>query len=339
MVVMIDNSQRTERYIHVFHGCVILDNFISALLGASPCLSTHEQTNHGVIEDHDEGLEEWDLWNPSSHNLHFSRHIVPGGPLRALSTFNISFQLMCRSSDISGGTENEQHLKVSLEELQAWRSRLPSHCQWTGSLDSMKPPLLTLHLCWNFIMATILSKLTSSSASLKGLCEKIVMSTLDISQKFIELTGINRAPPLIIGCIIQARKLLNNSASEDREPKSTLGQRLSDVLENFRQQWEVNEAHHTEYQESIMPQVGNADIQSQNNMLHDSTYSSSIAAISNYFNRDRAPFNAPTETSEGSHFFSDPIVPATTGSHTDQTMENSFDDLCEQMAASIPAAR
>ncbi|QKX55854.1 uncharacterized protein TRUGW13939_02953 [Talaromyces rugulosus] len=339
MVVMIDNNQRTERYTHVFHGCVILDNFISALLGTSPCLSAHEQTSHGLIEDHDEGLEEWDLWNPSSHDPLFPRHIVPGSPLRALSTFNLSFQLMCRVSNIYGGTCNEQHLQLTFEELQTWRSQLPSHCQWTGSLDSMKPPLLTLHLSWNFIMATALSRMTSPSPSLEGLCEKIVISTLDMSQKFIELTGINRAPPLIIGCVIQARRLLSHVASANCESTSTLDQHLSEVLENFRRQWEANEAHETEYQEFIIPQIDLRDIHGQNPMLHDSTDSSLIATITNYFNTDGEPFNAATEPSEKSHVFSDPTVPATTSSHTDQAMENGFDDLCEQMAASIPAAR
>lgn len=339
MVVMIDRNQRTGRYTHVFHGCVMLDNFISALLGKSPCLSVHEQTNHGVIEDHDEGLEEWDLWNPSSHDSQSPRHIVPGGPLRALSTFNFSFQLMCRVSHIFGGSYDEQHLKITLEELKAWRSQLPSHCQWTGSIDSMKPPLLTLHISWNFIMATVLSRMASPSASLQGLCEKIAMSTLDISQKFIELAGINRAPPLIIGCVMQARRLLNSVGSENWESTSTLDQHLNDILETFHQQWKLNEIHQAEYQEFIMPQVGHTEIPSQNSLLHDSTYSSSIANIANYFNTDGEPFNAAAETSEGSHVFSDPIAPATTGSHTDQTMENGFDNLCEQMAASIPAAR
>lgn len=339
MVVMIDHNQRTERYTHVFHGCVILDNFISALLGKSPCLSAHEQSNHGAIEDYDEGLEEWDFWNPSSHDSRFPRHIVPGGPLRALSTFNLSFQLMCRVSNISGGLYNEQHSKLNLEELQAWRSQLPSHCQWTGSLDSMKPPLLTLHLSWNLIMATVLLRMTSPSASMKDLCEKISISTLDMSQKFIELTGVNRAPPLIIGCVMQARRLLNSIASANCELKSTLDQPLSDILENFRRQWEVNENHQAEYQELIIPQVGLTDIQGQNPILHDSTYSSSIVTIANYFNTDGEPFNAATGPSEKSHVFSDPIGPATTSSHTDQAMENGFDNLCEQMAASIPAAR
>ena len=140
--------------------CFALDTMISAHLNILPHLRTHDIEND--LEFDNNGAEEWNQWSTSANNATDTSHFEHQ-PVRALSTFKAYVKLLALLNDICCGIHSQArgfrqtNGSQYLDELDAWRTRLPKHCRmdsW-GTSQTTKaylPPVVNLHLTFEAVM-------------------------------------------------------------------------------------------------------------------------------------------------------------------------------------------
>ena len=217
MLVMLHASARTHRYKHTLHACIILDNLVSALLDRTPCLSLHEQKEHGPVGEN--GLEEWDMWTVLPA-------LGPKSPLRALSTFNTIHQLMLELTRASQSPLNEGCMQDIFRDLHRWREKLVSSHPYSTDCPS-NPPLLILHLSWAFVMSSCILKSSLMDSHIASLGINTVRSTLEMLDNYIQTTKTSDYFPLLPVFALQSQRCLQLSgASASCKDLDTLSNRL-----------------------------------------------------------------------------------------------------------------
>ncbi|OJJ35784.1 hypothetical protein ASPWEDRAFT_110917 [Aspergillus wentii DTO 134E9] len=302
ILVVLPTAARTHRYKHTFHGCVFVDTMISAVLQRTPCLSLDEQKEHGYVEEDD--VDEWDVWAISrDHNGQRSK-----GPLRALSIFNRIYDLMHRLTRIlqfPSGAPSLHGFLVDLRQFQGMAGeRYPhtSHC--------VNPPLLTLHLTLQFVMLTLVRKITMDS-NLTELVRNAFNSTLDMLDNYIEMTGTVKSSPLLSCFALQAQRCLHFIPNDE---KDEIEDRLSKHLK------QLGLGHFRIERPFDLLQPG----------LDMNTFDQSVSTAANGAIAYGHAFN-PTIPNVN---FATPVDSASAGLESDD-----FDALFEEMVTSIPTTR
>ncbi|KUL83614.1 hypothetical protein ZTR_11273 [Talaromyces verruculosus] len=89
----VEERQNSERYYHTLHGCFFLDQILSSYLSTT---SFFRNTWYSVIGHLDENaLEEWEL-SPAAKGLDLSLMNFDRQPLRTISSFNMTCELVSR---------------------------------------------------------------------------------------------------------------------------------------------------------------------------------------------------------------------------------------------------
>lgn len=225
MVAMLHASARTHRYKHTFHACIILDNLVSALLDKTPCLSLHEQAEHGPVGEN--GLEEWDMWTVLPA-------LGPKSPLRALSAFNTIHQLMLELTRVLHSRLNEGYTHDIFGDIDRWREKLVSSHPYKK--DCPNPPLLILHLSWAFAMSSSILKSSPMDSRIASLGINTVRSTLEMLDNYIQTTKTSDYFPLLPVFALQAQRCLQLSrVSASCKDLDILGSRLEAHLGTLKE--------------------------------------------------------------------------------------------------------
>lgn len=233
MLASLPTAAKTNRYCHTFHGCILLDNMTSSLLGRTPCLSMIEQKEEGNLSE--DGMEEWSVWvNPSNHSDGRNQS-SPQGPLRALSIFNKINSLMRRLARISYSSVDMSHAEVSdiYSNLQAEQNLLAVEHPYDHGIGLVTPPVIILHLTLNFVVLALARKCpVLISTTRNDMTIQSLQSTVHLIDLFLETSGPTQKHPLLHCFALQAQQSLEigfpNSHSDQRKLVET---RLSSYLQ------------------------------------------------------------------------------------------------------------
>ena len=209
MLASLPTAARTHRYCHTFHGCVLLDNMTSSVLGRAPCLSLTEQQEEGNINE--DSMEEWSVWANTLERSQSRNQNLPQGPLRALSIFNKISSLMRSLARISCTPFNMPHAEASdlSSNLQAEQDLLIAEHPYDHNARCVTPPVLLLHLTINFVVLALVSKSsTLSSTTGKELTGRSLQSTVHLLDLYVEITGRTHKSPLLRCFALKARQCL-----------------------------------------------------------------------------------------------------------------------------------
>ncbi|KAJ5096357.1 hypothetical protein NUU61_005713 [Penicillium alfredii] len=222
-------ARKHHRFRHTFHGCVFLDNTISALLNRVPCLSAEEQTAHGPVEEDD--VDEWDVW--AIPQLSRAETRTQKRPLRALSTFNSIQRLMEDLCSILYYTPHAVRVHSLLAELQEKQTYLLD--SYPCDAQSTNPPLITLHLASNFNTLSFICRFASVASTVTELALNSLRRTLDMLDLYLEMTGTILSSPFLRCLILQCHRFLAaNSASLPQDESNVLESRLSTYLQKLK---------------------------------------------------------------------------------------------------------
>lgn len=323
MIDLLDHRSQLKRYRQVLQGCIFLDNFISMLLERTPCLSEDQLANHGAFgivdeENEEESLEEWDIWAiPPQQAAHINKEFPSRSPLRALSTFKLMFELMCYSSKFSSRQVRDQELIISdLQYLQNWRLNLPTYCQWTDSQDSLKPPILVLHLSINFVISTLLIKGWNMGISSVASCIETARLSTNLLNNYVRVTGNSWVPPLFLGFATQAKKLIDLSMSTNADQTSiNLSESLRKIMDN-----------------ASFP----GDLEDR--VVHWKGLPLATSAVTSHGNSGKSS-TYHLQPLEESQIYSHMVGSADIVDDTNMSREVPFEALCEQIVASYPLER
>ncbi|EXJ78921.1 hypothetical protein A1O3_08421 [Capronia epimyces CBS 606.96] len=228
--MLLIHQQRSPRHTHTLLGCLMLDNFLSALLGKKPYFPPNDQLAHGSLSE--DSLEEWEVWNPPSSWMGTERTNLKR-PLRAISTFNIMSRLMERLTRVSVSPLDAARQEDSVSDLRNWKANLPAHYQ-LHDMSASNPALLNLHLMWNFVMCSLLLRTARVDANILDLAKQTAGSTVEILGKASGEVGASS--PLLLGYAVQAWKCMK--ALTQLQPDNTaslLIMRLEAIQGSLRQ--------------------------------------------------------------------------------------------------------
>lgn len=235
-------ASKNNRYHNTFHGCIFLDNILSAILHKAPCMSLEEQQEGGPINE--DSIEEWDVWSVSLQASEGGYRNTPKGPLRALSIFNNISQLMRRLARILYMSTNisPPEQREFLASLQAQQEMLVEKYPYSKGPEYTTPPLLTLHLTCSFVMLDFLKRSPTLDTTEKELVVNLVQSSVILLGRYLETAGPLQMSPLLSCFALQCQQCSDiiysdaNSA-ERRALKSRLSpylQNLEDGMENIQ---------------------------------------------------------------------------------------------------------
>ncbi|GES64808.1 C6 transcription factor [Aspergillus terreus] len=160
LLAILPISARDVRYGRTRHGCCFLDTLISALMEQTPYQSGVTRDEYGKIDE--DGLEEWDVWVPFRWDHERMQYSSKGGPLRALSAFNLNSELaqhLARMLHLQPARDDAGRL---MADFQDWKQALARRYPVASSHN---PALLTLHLASEFVTSHVLCKLLPPSSS------------------------------------------------------------------------------------------------------------------------------------------------------------------------------
>ncbi|OQE10216.1 hypothetical protein PENVUL_c004G07733 [Penicillium vulpinum] len=227
-------ASRNNRYHNTFHGCIFLDNILSAILNKAPCMSLEEQQEEGPINE--ENIEEWDVWSISLRASEGGCRNTPKGPLRALSIFNNISQLMKYLARILYMSTNmpladEREL---LANLQAQQKILIEKYPHSKSTEYNTPPLLTLHLTCSFVMLDFMKRSPMIDMTGKELVVNLVRSSLSLLDQYQQMTGSLQISPLLSCFALQCGQCIGIVYSDpNSEERLALENRLCSYLQNL----------------------------------------------------------------------------------------------------------
>ncbi|KAJ5997595.1 hypothetical protein N7522_009255 [Penicillium canescens] len=209
MLGTLPTASKKSRYCHTFHGCVLLDNILSALMDKSPSFSLREQEEEGPVKK--DSMEEWDVWSSPQQAPGDARRNTHKGPLRALSIFNDINHLMVYlgrilylPADIPPVGRNELSVVI-----QAGHRGCVEKYPHNYSSAQATPPVLTLHLVYDFVMLTLLRRNKTIDMSGKRLMETYLQSTIRLLELYLEMDGSSNTSPLLICFASQCRQCLH----------------------------------------------------------------------------------------------------------------------------------
>lgn len=196
--MLLAHDQRPPRYTHTLLGCILLDNFLSALLGKKSYFPPGQPHFEPLDEN---SLEEWEPWNPPQ-GWGGDDRATKRGPLRAMSGFNLMSQLMYRLSRLNHGHFNNIDYLEYTTELQTWKARLPVHHQMR-TMDTSNPLILNLELMWRFVVSSAVVRLNMEDPMIVQLALENARSTLDIVRAIIR--DKDASIPMLLGYLVQAQ--------------------------------------------------------------------------------------------------------------------------------------
>lgn len=225
MRIIVDGQGlQTGRTQHVARGCLYLDTMISALLVQTPVFPP---CKYGTLAELDEnGLEEWESWASPSQ----STTVTAGRPLRVLSTFNQITQLMQKLSNVLDDSGVSSPDDVA-RDLQTWRSNLKKQHQINNS--TLTPPMLTLHLTWDFVLLTSFHRAPTIEPGWIPLVEGTVDSTLSMLVQYLEMTEISGSFPLLCAFAMQAERCLHTIQPMTDGNALSVQVRLREILQKL----------------------------------------------------------------------------------------------------------
>ncbi|OOQ88142.1 hypothetical protein PEBR_14042 [Penicillium brasilianum] len=220
-------TARKTRFRHTFNGCVFLDTILSALLGRTPCLSSNEQLEEGLVEDDD--VDEWDAWSATrSNSVNGGR--ISTAPLRALSSFNIIQQLMQDLSKILYQPMSNFQLEDLLDSLRERQGVILQDRPYNRQ-NANNPPLLVLHLASAFTTLSLIRRFEPVSPAVTDLCIRTVHRVLDILDHYLAIAGEAGISPLVHCFALQCQRsfVVTNAALSSAE-KADLESRIHNFL-------------------------------------------------------------------------------------------------------------
>ncbi|KAJ9626703.1 hypothetical protein H2204_009973 [Knufia peltigerae] len=227
---------RPPRYLHTLFGCIMLDNYLSSLLRKGSYFPPSDQIYLAKVDE--DSVEEWEYWIPPSE----CTAVVADGkrtPLRSLSILNFMTQLMYHLAKINDPNVDEARLAEGITALQTWKENLPGNHQISSSGFS-NPSLLNLHLMWNFVMCTLLMKITTPRNSIVELAEQSAISTVDLLSIISRDTGMQT--PLLLGYASQAWTCLHVLVCPEADSSACSAMaRLLELKESFHQYWQTGD--------------------------------------------------------------------------------------------------
>ncbi|KAL4866117.1 hypothetical protein BDV12DRAFT_210660 [Aspergillus spectabilis] len=224
MLTLLLDSSREGRFLNTSHGCIVLDNIISALLDRAPSCSVNEQVGIGPMNEDD--VEEWDTWM-------LSRASAPRGPLRALSTLNRMKSQTDFLSRILYHPLNIDDGNDMLFDAQQERAALLTTYPYRGC-DTATPSLLTLHLISGFVILTAIRHFKLLDNSAKSLMITTSHHTLDLLDDYLAITASVKSSPLLRYFALQCQYCLDVTAPDHRGPGiKVLATRISERLQSF----------------------------------------------------------------------------------------------------------
>lgn len=203
MVLDIQDSPMHERSQHVFQGCLYLDSVISAFLGKASFASS--VACHALSCLDENGLEEWEPFKPLIQDAQTSTR-SDHQPMRVLSSFNVTRSLMEKLSDILDRPIESQVFDRHVSDLQSWYSNVTKPHKLN---DHSTPPILVLHLTWNFTILTLFRRVQHIERRWIPLVQQAVRSVSEISTRYLELVETSSCNPLLLIFGLQAERSLD----------------------------------------------------------------------------------------------------------------------------------
>ncbi|KAI3060855.1 transcriptional regulator family: Fungal Specific TF [Aspergillus niger] len=235
MLEMLPESARCARYLHIRHGCILIDNLTSAILEKAPCASLDDLRQCALVSEDD--VDEWELWSMLRPDQASGGSVVAKGPLRALSTLNLIHEVMrflTRILYYPSGTLPIQELVVELRNLQALvAARRPYR-----GLEFASPPLLTLHLTTAFVVFSLALKHKTFDPAIKPLAMTSLRLTLEILDAYTEITGMAGSSPLLRCFSFQAYRCLQSAPSMSGPGMEQLSSRLIHHMQQLKRSGE-----------------------------------------------------------------------------------------------------
>ncbi|KAF3394230.1 Quinic acid utilization activator [Penicillium rolfsii] len=217
LLVGLPLAARKTRFRHTFNSCVFLDTILSALLGRTPCLSSDEQLEQGLVEEDD--VDEWEVWSANrSGSVNGGR--MSSAPLRALSSFNIIQQLVQDLSQILYQPKSNLHVEDLLDNLRTKQGVLLQDRPYS-SQNASAPPLLMLHLTSTFTTLSLIQRFDPVSSAVTDLCIRIIHRVLDILENYLSIAGESGVSPLVHCFALQCQRNLavTNAAMSSAEKR------------------------------------------------------------------------------------------------------------------------
>ncbi|OKO96629.1 Quinic acid utilization activator [Penicillium subrubescens] len=220
-------TARKTRFRHTFNGCVFLDTILSALLGRTPCLSSDEQLEQGLVEEDD--VDEWDVWSATRSNS-FNGGRMSTAPLRALSSFNIIQQLVQDLSQILYQPKSNLQLEDLLDNLREKQAVVLQDRPYNRQ-NASAPPLLVLHLTSTFTTLSLIRRFEPVSPAVTDLCIRTIHRVLDILECYLSIAGESGVSPLVHCFALQCqRSLVVTNAAMSLEEKGDSESRIQGFL-------------------------------------------------------------------------------------------------------------
>ncbi|GAD92729.1 C6 transcription factor, putative [Paecilomyces variotii No. 5] len=207
LAVADEEARRSERYQHVWHGCAYIDNILSKILKRDICLWRTRNIHLPQLDQN--GLDEWELWSPTSSQQETGTQRHERRPLRVLSTFNLLTELTGKLSPTYEGALEAGCLEERIKDIQTWYRTLDKHHQLH---ENSNPPLLNLHLTYNFVLMSLLREGCQFGQRFVSLVEEILNSTYTMLFQYFNLTGASTASGLLICFCFQAQGCLESCA-------------------------------------------------------------------------------------------------------------------------------
>ncbi|KAJ5496905.1 hypothetical protein N7463_008892 [Penicillium fimorum] len=234
MLATFPMASKNNRYHNTFHGCIFIDNILSAVLNKTPCMSPKEQEEEGPIKE--DNIEEWDVWSVPLRALEGCRN-APKGPLRALSIFNNISHLMKHLGQIFHMSTNmpradERQLSANLQAVGALQNMFVEKYPHARDQEHISPPLLTLHLTSYFVMLDSLKRSPALDMAEKALVVNLVQSSVNLLDKYLEITGALQISPLLSCFALQCQQCFD-IVHPDPDERRALETRLCPYLRNL----------------------------------------------------------------------------------------------------------
>lgn len=235
MLTSLPSAAKEGRYHHTFHGCIFLDNVTSALVKRAPSMSCMEQKEEGNINE--DNMEEWAVWSVSPNPPQGQNSNTPQGPLRALSIFNKLNHLMKYLAQVLYMSTpiplaEGQDLLCSLQVEQ--KLLIENHPYEIG-IEYISPPLLILHLISNFVVLALLNRCPALETTGKSLTDRILQSTLDLTDLYVTTTGPLRTSALLLCFALQCQQILDADLfNQNCDERECMQSRLASYLPSTR---------------------------------------------------------------------------------------------------------
>ncbi|KAJ5869951.1 hypothetical protein N7455_004892 [Penicillium solitum] len=326
MLATLPIASKNNRYHNTFHGCIFLDNILSAILNKAPCMSLEEQQEGGPINE--DSIEEWDVWSVSLQASEGGYRNTPKGPLRALSIFNNISQLMKHLARILYVSTNmpPPDQRKFLANLQAQQEMLVEKYPYSKGPEYATPPLLTLHLTCSFVMLDFLKRSPTLDITGTELVVNLVQSSVSLLDQYLETAGPLQMSPLLSCFALRCQQcsdiVYSDPNSEERQALETrlcpYLQNLEDGMENIQRSVDMRPAR---VENPRMSSACNEFVQPSDLEVLETRPENSIIATAN-----RIP---------------DSCVISTFQSPAEVTLaeNDGFDALFEEMVTSIPINR